>query len=119
MQISSGYVGGLGRLADTIMQFSDQRECGLGSRPAHMPGTNAPPSALSWLKLVFHGGDVAHEPEGNTVMAISKSNNSGFLYFVVGGLVVAFGAFALYFFGVLGGQDEADIKIELPSIQAD
>lgn len=52
-------------------------------------------------------------------MAINKSGGSGFLYFVVGALVVAFGAFALYFFGAFEDKNEAEITIELPKISTD
>jgi hypothetical protein len=52
------------------------------------------------------------------VTQTSSGSGNGFLYFIVGALVVAVGIFAYFFFGgERGGSTDINVKVDVPKVE--
>lgn len=47
----------------------------------------------------------------------TSSDNNGFLYFIVGALVVAVGIFAYFFFHDRNSSHEINLKVDVPKVE--
>jgi hypothetical protein len=49
-------------------------------------------------------------------MAESSNGGNNFLFFIVGALVVAVGAFAYFYFEGRGGGSDINVKVDVPKV---
>jgi hypothetical protein len=49
-------------------------------------------------------------------MAESSNGSNNFLYFIVGALVIAVGAFAFFYFEGRGGGSDINVKVDVPKV---